>query len=265
RVVLYFDVLEELLFHARYRSEDTAAILIGTLKPEDGEEGCVEIRGFASASWIETRRDWLQMLHKRLPGVVDTMRSEEQTVVGWSIARRGCASLLDAEDLLIHLTFFNLPHHGLLVLDLDADTLAFYQRTEEGALINVGFELVSLQDTRSKQEEEEDVLLVEVADVEEVVDDEGAQPLAHGPEPEEAPLLVGAGEAKSKPDRAQPEDSVQVADNPFSEDKVDVGLDGWELTDDVDAYLMYLDDAHDALTPRDEPEQVTEPEGDEEP
>ncbi|MBH23443.1 MAG: hypothetical protein CMH57_03055 [Myxococcales bacterium] len=174
RVVIYYDVLEELLFYARYRSEDTATVLIGGY--HEGDDGpFIEIQGYTSASWVETRRDWLHMLHKRLLGVVDGLRADgdEQRVVGWSMARRGGAARLDVEDLMVHLSFFNLPHQGILAIDLDADALAFYQRTPAGVLINVGFEVVSL---RRREDEGEPLFDVEVVSdvIEEYLEPEDA-------------------------------------------------------------------------------------------
>lgn len=145
-IYIFADVLDELLLQASYRGDPCVAVLVGGHYM--GPAGAyIEIQGFAETSWLERTRDAVSYLQRRHQALRQSLAAEApgQQILGWSHGLPGSGARMDEETLLVHLTFFNLPHQVCLVSDPEAEAAGFYRRDRQGTIRNIGFKLIASQ------------------------------------------------------------------------------------------------------------------------
>lgn len=145
RTYVFFDVFDELIFHAKYRAGvDSAALLVGGAYM--GPAGpFVEIRGFVEATYLRTLDGWMRLLRDRYREIWRSVRAGDptQSIVGWSHGSPGSGAVMSAELLRVHLSFFNLPHQVFVSVDSASEEIALFRRQPEGPMANVGFNAIA--------------------------------------------------------------------------------------------------------------------------
>ena len=145
RVYLRAQALDAFLGRALGRSQQAAALLVGgTYRDERGPY--IEIDAIEAPVWVDRTLDLYSLFSGSHRRVREALAKEPQprSILGWAhhVPRLegrpspGCA--------LIHKTFFNLPEQVLLVLDAAKERVGLYRAAPQGALVNVGFVLVSV-------------------------------------------------------------------------------------------------------------------------
>lgn len=137
--------LDELIFAAGYAPDRLqAAVLVGTVGPGD-PASFVEIAGYADLdAWPNDTalvRAWLDdqiPMRRRVERMGAGM-----TLVGHAIVRPGAGSRPTAADERLHRTFLNLPWQVTVLIDPQDRTVGVWGVDPDGALINVGFNLVT--------------------------------------------------------------------------------------------------------------------------
>jgi len=225
-VYVFLDVLDEIIFHARYRAEPSAMLLTGGLF--EGPAGpYVELQGFMEAMYVGSTDDWLTTLQHRYPIVRDHLQhtSPDTAILGWVHGVPGGDARIGTDALVVHLTFFNLAHQLLLAVDPRTEQLALYRRGPDGRMRNIGFNVIARRD-------QVDRIAEELAHA-----PEAAPPtLAHAHQPpmaartaapDDAPLISGLLPRLDEPDRPVPSTAS-------------VDLDGDDVDNSWDATLAEL-------------------------
>jgi hypothetical protein len=145
RIYLRAQALDAFLGRSQGRSQHAAALLVGgTYRDERGPY--VEIDAIEAPVWVDRTLDLYSLFSGSHRRTREALAKEPQprSILGWAhhVPRLegrpspGCA--------LIHKTFFNLPEQVLLVLDAAQERVGLYRAAPQGALVNVGFVLVSV-------------------------------------------------------------------------------------------------------------------------
>lgn len=143
-VYVFRDVLDELVFTARYRPlECTAGILTGGHYV--GPAGpYVEVRGFCDSAVVESSHEFSQQLRQTFRSLQERADLAELGLLplGWFVSRPGSQGRPGPFELITHCTWFNRPYHVCLVLDSEEERLGMYRQVEGCRLVNVGFNLI---------------------------------------------------------------------------------------------------------------------------
>ena len=143
-VYLFHDVAEELLFSSQFRHTLTAAGILtgGYFAGPAGEY--VEVRGFHGATVLDSTLDFAEHLRRNWNDLAAYSDLVEQGLrpVGWFLSRPGCGGELGPFELIVHLSYFNLPYQVLLMLDPIERKLGLYISGENDHLLNIGFNLI---------------------------------------------------------------------------------------------------------------------------
>lgn len=144
-VYIFLDVLDEIIFHTRYRQGDQSAMVLTGGLFEGPAGPFVEVQGFMEAMYVGSTADWLTTLQHRYPIVRDHLQhtSPQTSVLGWMLGVPGGRATMDASALVVHLTFFNLPHQLLLAVDPISGEMAVYRRGPDGRMRNIGFNVIA--------------------------------------------------------------------------------------------------------------------------
>lgn len=143
-VYVFSDVLDEILFHAGYRDEPSLTLLLGGYYR--GPAGpFIEIEGFTASRYVAHVDDAAAEISRRYPSLLDEFSSPAAHVLGWSFGDPESDGEMTAQALRVHLSWFNLPHQVYLSIDPKNERFGFHQRGPDGAMVNVGFNLVRAQ------------------------------------------------------------------------------------------------------------------------
>lgn len=137
--------LDELVFAARYAPERLqAAVLVGTVGPGD-PAAFVDIGGYTDLDAWPTDgalvRSWLEdqePMQRRIARI-----GQRMVRVGHAVLRPGGRSRPTSADERLHRTFLNLPWQVTVLIDPAEETIGVWGVDHSGALINVGFNLIS--------------------------------------------------------------------------------------------------------------------------
>ena len=143
-VYLFHDVAEELVFSSQFRHAQTAAgVLTGGFSSGPAGE-YVEVRGFHDATVLESTLDFADHLARNWSDLVAYSDLVEKGLrpIGWFLSRPGCGARLGPFELIVHLSYFNLPYQILLLLDPVEGKVGLYIGGEDGRLLNIGFNLI---------------------------------------------------------------------------------------------------------------------------
>ena len=143
-VYLFQDVAEELVFSSRFHHAQTAAgILTGGFYSGPAGE-YVEVRGFHDATVLDSTLDFADHLSRNWDDLVAYSDLVDQGLrpIGWFLSRPGCSAHLSPFELIVHLSYFNLPYQILLLLDPIEAKVGLYIGGEDDRLLNIGFNLI---------------------------------------------------------------------------------------------------------------------------
>ena len=136
-VRVWRDVLEELVFGARFDARPMVALLVGHWNAVQ-REAQLEVTGFEELHYLDEGDDAVGELRGRLERSTDDGLGQE-IVCGICVG----GTLDDgppAWALELHLSFFNLPLQPLLVVDPDADRVALFARFRTVEFLNLPLE-----------------------------------------------------------------------------------------------------------------------------
>ncbi|MBN1947574.1 MAG: hypothetical protein JW797_18035 [Bradymonadales bacterium] len=143
-VYLFYDVAEEILYASEYRMAlNSAGVLTGGYYR--GAAGpFVEVRGFQNSAVVENSLEFAHHLQNQFrpihqdPDLIET----GQRPVGWFYSHPGSGAILGPYELMVQLSYFNLPYHLCLVLDPQQRRAGLYCNVGEARLRNIGFNLI---------------------------------------------------------------------------------------------------------------------------
>ncbi len=145
RVYIFLDVLDEVVFHAQYRNEHAATLLVGGYY--QGPTGkYIEIQGFTEAMYVESARHYQSMLARDFDKVKTRLRQAKrpQHILGWSMGVADTHARMDSAGVFLHNSFFNLPHQIHLAVDPKSEDICVYRRKEPGGpLVSCAFNVVT--------------------------------------------------------------------------------------------------------------------------
>jgi hypothetical protein len=133
--VLYFDVVDELVFAARYRDRPSVAVLDGRRR-RIGDRTCIELTGFSGYQYVSGPEGWYDPVR----GAVERRREEGAgAVAGFFASISGTEGGMSPELVRLHMSLFNQPQQVALVLDPQACKLGMYVRRDGRRFVNVPF------------------------------------------------------------------------------------------------------------------------------
>ena len=141
RFYVYQDVLDELVYSAKFDRRPFVAILLGGFGVEE-RRAFIEVNGFAGATWAEDLPDVYPALKEvcdewvRRPAVEDAL-------AGLFVSVPGCSAQVTAEMLRLHLSLFNVPFQPLIVLDPEQGRLTVNARAALAPMGNAAFCVVA--------------------------------------------------------------------------------------------------------------------------
>ncbi|MEM1347609.1 MAG: hypothetical protein AAGI01_03570 [Myxococcota bacterium] len=163
RFFLFRDVLEELVFAARYDERPCVGLLTGSFGIED-RGPFVEVTGFEGLEFADEeatgRRS--RTIYAHLKGVLSKAFAKAPTMmtpqglspVGMFVHDPGGGAQLTEDMVQVHLSLFNIPFQVLLVADAPADLIGCYARVARGRFFSAAFHTVSRASARGEGEEE---------------------------------------------------------------------------------------------------------------
>jgi hypothetical protein len=150
-VYIFLDVAEELLFSARCRPSQTMTGILTGGYFEGPAGDYVEVRGFRDAVVVDSTLDYAERFSREWEMVQAAPDLVESGLipVGWFVSRPGCRGQPGPFELIAHMSYFNLPHHQLFVMDPVSRTAGLYCQEQGGdevygrpLLRNIGFNLI---------------------------------------------------------------------------------------------------------------------------
>lgn len=150
RFFLYRDVLEELLYAARWRDESFMwGVLSGAFGIDD-EGPFIEVTGFEGLTYMPRLDDCIEGLQETVQQHFIEGRTVAQDAhespVGMVMSAPGGGARLHREAMRAHLSLFNVPFQLLLMVDPAQERLAAYSRQPKGAFFNAALRVVEARD-----------------------------------------------------------------------------------------------------------------------
>lgn len=140
--ILYFDVVDELVFAARYRDRSSLAVLDGTRRLDRGGE-IVKLTGFFGYQYVSGAERWQKTVRGALERRTDAPEEDGETpsttAAGYFASISGTEGSMTPELVRLHMSLFNRPHQVVLAFDPDAGQLGMHVRREGERFVNVPF------------------------------------------------------------------------------------------------------------------------------
>lgn len=137
---VFADVLEELVFAARFDERPCFALLSGAFGVAE-EAGFIEVTGFDSLKYLANAEDAYQDLRS----ACDTWILDGDIgdpMVGFFAHVPGSKGVLDEEVARLHMSLFNIPFQLVIVFDSASDKLGLYARPPHGRFVACEFNVV---------------------------------------------------------------------------------------------------------------------------
>lgn len=156
-VYIFQDVAEELIFTAQFRvAQMSVGVLTGGYY--EGPAGrYVELRGFDHSRVVESMLEFAHQLRMDWPSMRQdkTLLEARLIPLGWFVSRPGCKAQPGPFELMIQLSFFNLPYHIGILIDPVSRELGVYHSGGSSRMKNVGFNLIRAAAKQTEQEDED--------------------------------------------------------------------------------------------------------------